>query len=471
MSPGTSVGDLRGVSVLVLGINYAPEVTGIGVYTTPICETLASQGADLTVLTAAPHYPEWQVHPGYGAARVQRAVENGVHLLRVRPYLPRRQTTLHRAAFEASWAMSVMPYAVGVRPDVVLSISPALAALPLGYAVARRQRASWGVVVQDLMGAAARNSGIAGGRSVAEVTARVEAGLLRKADLVGVIGPGFAASVEAAGVRPSAVRLLPNWTHITPSSAETTTARRRLGWMDAGLVVVHTGNMGAKQDLGNVVNAARVGRDRAIDVSFILVGDGSERHRLERMAQGLPNVPDTAANAVRAIPLGAALPRTFCWSTKGQRMSEMFFPASSPPIWQRAGPCWVPFPRTAGPLISSEPRAPHDSCDPGSRLPCSKRRWMSDATVAPALLWAAGRQYATTHMVERAAPRTLHRIRHRACRWESHRLKKRAPRSTGPRRGPRSAVQVIPQGFRCPYRGTAKAVLLRSKEQDSEPGR
>ena len=57
--------DLRGRRVLVVGINYAPEHTGIAPYTTNACSYLAEQGAEVFVLTGLPHYPQWTVPPDY----------------------------------------------------------------------------------------------------------------------------------------------------------------------------------------------------------------------------------------------------------------------------------------------------------------------------------------------------------------------------------------------------------------------
>ena len=53
------------MKILVYGINYAPELTGIGKYTTEMCEWLAQKGHQVEVITALPYYPEWQVHDAY----------------------------------------------------------------------------------------------------------------------------------------------------------------------------------------------------------------------------------------------------------------------------------------------------------------------------------------------------------------------------------------------------------------------
>ena len=59
----TAMPNLAGLRVLVIGINYSPEPTGIAPYTTGIAEQLARHAEHVTVLTGLPHYPSWQV-PG-----------------------------------------------------------------------------------------------------------------------------------------------------------------------------------------------------------------------------------------------------------------------------------------------------------------------------------------------------------------------------------------------------------------------
>jgi len=44
------------MKILVYGINYSPELTGIGKYTGEMVEWMASQGHDVRVITAPPYY-------------------------------------------------------------------------------------------------------------------------------------------------------------------------------------------------------------------------------------------------------------------------------------------------------------------------------------------------------------------------------------------------------------------------------
>lgn len=49
------------MKILLYGINYSPELTGIGKYSGEQARWLAAQGHAVRVVTAPPYYPQWQV--------------------------------------------------------------------------------------------------------------------------------------------------------------------------------------------------------------------------------------------------------------------------------------------------------------------------------------------------------------------------------------------------------------------------
>ncbi|MFI6413823.1 glycosyltransferase family 4 protein [Streptomyces sp. NPDC050585] len=273
--------------LLLVSTNYAPEHTGIGPYATQIAEHWAARGHETHVLAGMPHYPSWSVDPAYRGAWRRTEVRGGVTVHRRRHTVPARQTAVRRALFEGSLLahQSVAPPRMR-RPDAVVAQLPSLA----GGVVAARLAARWRVpfvpVVQDLMGAAAAQSGIEGGDRAAAAAARVEAYVLRRATLVGVIHETFLAGVTALGVAPGRVRVVPNWSHVAAPSRPREETRRRLGWAPGDTVVLHSGNMGLKQGLEVLVGAARLDPG----VRAVLMGDGNQREALGRLAAGVPNV-------------------------------------------------------------------------------------------------------------------------------------------------------------------------------------
>ncbi|EST37292.1 hypothetical protein N566_13820, partial [Streptomycetaceae bacterium MP113-05] len=110
--------------------------------------------------------------------------------------------------------------------------------------------------------------------------------VLRGATLIGVIHETFVERVAAMGVPRDRVRLVPNWSHVAAPTTPRHDTRRRLGWAEDRTVVLHSGNMGLKQGLEVLTDAAR----QAPDVLFVLMGDGNQRDLLRTRAAGLPNV-------------------------------------------------------------------------------------------------------------------------------------------------------------------------------------
>jgi colanic acid biosynthesis glycosyl transferase WcaI len=278
---------LVGARVLVVGVNYAPETTGIAPYTTAVAEHLAASGAQVTAVTGMPHYPQWRVAEEYRGEVLHEERLHGVRVRRAGHYVPADQDALKRGAFEVSWLPLGALQALRTPADAVVAVSPSLGALPLARLASACRGVPWAAVVQDLMGNAAANGGLRGGGRVAGLVSGVEGRALRSADLVGVISEGFADAVQRMGVAPDRTRLLPNWSHVTPATATREQARAALGWDAEVFSVVHTGNMGAKQGLDNVVRAAAEAGRRGLPVEFVLVGDGNQRAALQAAGAGV----------------------------------------------------------------------------------------------------------------------------------------------------------------------------------------
>jgi colanic acid biosynthesis glycosyl transferase WcaI len=279
------------VKIAIVGINYFPEVTGIAPYTTGMAEGLAACGHEVNVVTGLPHYPEWRVYDGYRSQRSYRETINGVTVDRLRHYVPEKPSPRNRIRMEASFARAAL--AAGFdRPSVVIAVSPALLSTAGVVAAARLKKVPVGVVVQDLYGKGVVETGAMGGKT-ADLAAQFEARVLRSASGVSVIHDRFQSVLNSVGVDNDAMTVIRNWTHLddsdSPSAVDPADVRRQYGWGADELIVVHAGNMGAKQGLENVIATARLAAAElpAKTVRFVLLGDGNQRPRLYEEGAGV----------------------------------------------------------------------------------------------------------------------------------------------------------------------------------------
>ncbi|MGO4445111.1 glycosyltransferase [Mycobacterium sp. 2YAF39] len=277
--------------VLVLGLNYAPEPTGIALYTAGLAQGLADRGHRVRVLTGLPHYPQWRVSPGYSSGS-DTGPDTNPRVSHLRHHVPSPPDMRGRIAMELSYGRRIVR-AGWDEPDAVVAVTPALLATAAAIARARtsRRRPPVGVWVQDLYGLGAAETGAGNGLAVGAIS-RVEKTVLRSADQVAVIHDRFKTHVvDALGVRSDRVSVIRNWTHLRPlDRAVRAQARRSFGWADDEIVALHAGNMGAKQALENVIIAASTAESLARPVRFVLLGDGNQRAKLEQLGAGVPNL-------------------------------------------------------------------------------------------------------------------------------------------------------------------------------------
>jgi len=93
------------MKILVYGINYSPELTGIGKYTGEMVEWMTSQGHEVRVITAPPYYPVWKVHPDYSAWKYKKE-QGKATVWRCPLYVPKQPSTLKRLLHLGSFALS-----------------------------------------------------------------------------------------------------------------------------------------------------------------------------------------------------------------------------------------------------------------------------------------------------------------------------------------------------------------------------
>lgn len=274
--------------ILIVGINYRPETSGIAPYTTDFAEYLAASGHSTTVITGFPHYPAWRLQHGESRWRVAET-RNGVRVLRRRHYVPRSQSAVRRAMYEGSF-LAHGAASRPTRPDAVFGVIPSLSGGLLARYFATRARAPYGLIVQDLMAPAARQSGIRGGTRVAGATAFAERWAMARAHTVATASESFRPYLLRLGVNEHQILDLPNWAHVGLPTADRAATRARLGWPADGMVVLHAGNMGLKQGLEQVIEAARSAEARGAATLFVLMGDGSQRAALEAAAAGIQRI-------------------------------------------------------------------------------------------------------------------------------------------------------------------------------------
>jgi colanic acid biosynthesis glycosyl transferase WcaI len=280
--------------ILIYGINYAPEIIGVGRFTGEIGAYLAKNGFDVCVVTAPPHYPGWRVAPPYSALRYASETRTGVKILRCPLLLRAEMRGIWRLLAPLSFALTSAPIALWkistMRPAVVLCVEPTLFTAPIAL-LSRIAGADAILHVQDLEIDAAFAVGHLKGTRLKNCVLWLESWLLRRFSSIVTISDQMRKRLIAKGIDADRIKLVRNWVDLSKIRplAGPNVFRAELGLSDSDFVVLYAGNVGAKQALDVVIEAARQ-LANSDHLHFIIVGDGPEKQRLMKDSTDLPNV-------------------------------------------------------------------------------------------------------------------------------------------------------------------------------------
>lgn len=272
----------------IVSINYRPELTGIGVYTAGMAEYLAQRGHKVDVYTAFSYYPAWRKSPEDRLCWYRKEVVGGVAVRRHWHYVPARPSAGKRMLHELSFIGSAsLGYILGPRAGCTVIVSPSLF-LGIPIALLARLKGSRTIFhVQDLQPDAAVDLGMLNPGLLAAFFYRLEKLTYRLCDRVSAVSTGMLQRIAAKGVPNDKLILFRNWAnddHIEPLPRET---ELRQEWnLGDRLVVLYSGNLGVKQDIGTLLDCAARTRDVA-GIVYVIVGDGGEKPELMRRAEQL----------------------------------------------------------------------------------------------------------------------------------------------------------------------------------------
>lgn len=295
---------------LLASLNYSPELTGIGKYNGEMLPWFDKAGDDASVLCAPPYYPEWQVHSGYSTRKYEAQTLGGVEVVRCPLYVPSSPTTVKRLLHLSSFALSAS-YAllsrVSKKPDVILLVEPTLFMAPSVLLYCKLTGAKSVLHIQDYEVDAMFGLGMGGKLSglLSRFAFGVECWLMSKFDAVSTISLSMMDKAREKGVSDDQLIFFPNWsdTDFVSPAVDGSALRHSWGVKESEKVVLYAGNIGAKQGLELVIEAAKRYISRT-EVKFFVVGAGAYVKQLQALSYdaGLTNIEFKPLQAWENVP-------------------------------------------------------------------------------------------------------------------------------------------------------------------------
>lgn len=275
--------------ITIVGLNFFPEDTAIGLYTTQLAEYLIKKGFEVQVITGFPYYPKWKIADDY-RDKPKNYVEyhNGIKIIRYRPYIPENPTFLKRILLLLDFTYGTFKNSFKIKKtDLVLTIVPFTTSIFVGNKIAKRNKAKHWVHIQDFEFDAAHETKLTSKAGfLFKILYKIEKTLLQKADVISTISYAMLSKLQKKVGNDKKTYLIPNWVDVNFINPEKAKPHKYLS--SDKFKILYAGNIGQKQDWLLLKKIAEQLNPKEVEI--VIVGDGAAKKEVEKKLGQLSHV-------------------------------------------------------------------------------------------------------------------------------------------------------------------------------------
>ena len=276
------------MKILIYGINYSPELTGVGKYTGEMSEWMAKEGHELKIITAPPYYPEWKISSKY-KNKYSKSFKENIEIIRCPIYVPKKQSPALRILHLISFSISSFFYVlknIWWKPDIVIQVVPTIFCSTQTLLLCKLSGAKSIIHIQDYEIDAMYGLSMMKNKYLKKIIYIIEQKILKSFDLVSTISEEMIQRAIQKGVSIEKVIFFPNWVEINSFLNATQSKKfiKGLGIDPNKKIVLYAGNIGKKQGLEIILNVAKKILDQNY-IHFLIIGDGTAKIKLQKLAK------------------------------------------------------------------------------------------------------------------------------------------------------------------------------------------
>lgn len=277
------------MKILILTQYFPPEVGAPQNRLFELAVRLKQKGADITVLTAMPNYPQMEIHKEYNGKFYQYEDMNEMHVHRSWIYVTKSKGIFKRLLNYFSFVKTsfwVGLFKLGTF-DYILCESPPLFLGITAYALKKIKGAKLIFNVSDLWPESAEKLGLVTNKFFLRSATRLEEFLYKKSDLISGQTQGIVKNISARFPNKK-VYWLPNGVDLNYYKAETvkTNWRKENNFSEDDFLLLYAGIIGHAQGLEVLIHAADKLKEY-LKIKFIVVGSGPEKDKLLKLKESL----------------------------------------------------------------------------------------------------------------------------------------------------------------------------------------
>ncbi|KGG05485.1 WcaI family glycosyltransferase [Prochlorococcus marinus] len=283
------------IKFLIYGINFYPELVGIGKYSGELAFWLSSKGYEIRVITATKYFPDWRVKEN----SYKKEFINNVLIKRCPLWVPMNPSGLKRIMHLFSFSItSFIPFIKECfsKPNVIFVVAPSIACAPIALISKLISPKSLLMLhIQDFEIDAAFSLKILKGNQIKKLLTYLEKIIYQNFDLISTLNLKMLEKCISKGVPKDKLFIFPNWidTRVALTKKEKLLSnnkiRKDLNIKQDDIILMYSGSMSKKQGLEELIEVIKNFEEKN-NIKWILSGQGPLKNKLIKKTKNMRNV-------------------------------------------------------------------------------------------------------------------------------------------------------------------------------------
>lgn len=274
------------MKILFITDNFPPETNAPATRTYEHALEWQTLGAEVTIITCAPNFPDGKVHLGYKNKLFQKEYIDGIRVIRVWSYISANEGFIKRILDYISFAFMVFWIGLFQKTDIIIATSPQFFTTWAASALSKIKRKPWIFELRDLWPESIRTVGAMKQEKILNILEKIELWLYRDANSVITVTDSFKVNLINRGIKEEKIDVVTNGSNIElffPREKEKQLIEELN--LQNKFIVGYIGTLGLAHSLDFIVKSLANIDDE--NIHFLVIGNGAMREKITKIANDL----------------------------------------------------------------------------------------------------------------------------------------------------------------------------------------
>ncbi|WP_423128036.1 glycosyltransferase family 4 protein [Gaoshiqia sp. Z1-71] len=269
------------MKILFLTDNFPPEVNAPATRTYEHCKEWVKLGAEVTVITCFPNFPQGKVYEGYKNQLKKVEWIDGIKVIRVWSYITANEGFIKRTLDYISFSITSFFAGLFEKTDIIIATSPQFFTALAGRTLSFWKRKPWMIEIRDLWPESIKTVGAMEDNVFIRYFEKEEKWNYHSASKIIVVTDSFKETIKTKGIDPDKIEVIKNGANLDlyepkPKNEALLTELKLRGKLILGYIGTH----GMAHKLDFILDCAKQLQETQPQYHFLFIGNGAEKNTL-----------------------------------------------------------------------------------------------------------------------------------------------------------------------------------------------